>query len=253
MGATEAAAIHHVFEADAGDSIVQPYADHFVPLSEATVQLCRNVLGIVGGEKLLFKYVALVVCAKDCEKWQLIEALEDVKKFFASFQGAVRCAHEIEQLINAHAADPHAHAMRAHPLTGYAEFAAIMTMGICEALCDVIGIPGAITKDDKFNFIVNFDPNDRLWPSKQAALWWEERYSRLHHHIECPRRIKATAPSEAEFAEKVDEMLREGAEMIVAKTGQPRPAILDDPEASWIEKHRALRDGALAAGARLYH
>ena len=157
MGATEA--VHQVFQAEEGRPLATPFANHLVPLADATVQLCRNVLGLVGGEECLFKYVAHVVCHPD-RYGHPYEALDDVKKFFASFQGAVRCAHEIEQLINTHAADPQAHTMRAHPLTGYAEVSAILTLGVCEMLCDVIGIPGAITKDDKFNLIVNFDPND---------------------------------------------------------------------------------------------
>jgi hypothetical protein len=51
-------------------------------------------------------------------------------------------------------------------------------------------------------------------------------------------------PSKEELAKRAAEMLTEAAEARLTRTGQARPAILDDPEASWPEKMRAVLEGA---------
>ena len=57
-------------------------------------------------------------------------------------------------------------------------------------------------------------------------------------------KLAAKAPSKAELARKIDGILVEGAEAFIKRTGQARPAVLDNPNASWREKWLALEEGA---------
>jgi len=217
--ATESGAVHNLFAAESGRSIAEPYAHNFVPLSEATLGLCRNVLGLIGGEAHLSSHPATFR-----EEWGLIEALEDVKNFFASFQGVVACAHEITKLLDAHAADRDAYTMRDHPLTSYAQFTSLMAMLWCVMTAERSGIPGAITMNGAGGFAVNFDPDDRHWSTQQAAIWWAARDARLQRLMEHSHQLKATAPSEAEVTRMVDEILSKSADIYAKQTGKPIPA-----------------------------
>ena len=246
--ASEAEAVHRVFEADEGRPLPTPYANHLVPLSDAVLALCNNVSWITWAEASLFTPSCLSLWLRDQDGLGGIHAREDVKKLFANFQDAVASVQEIGKLLDAHAAAPDAYTMREHPLTGYATFAAIMTMSLCEMMCEPLGIPGAISRGKApRDFNVTFDPYDGSWAAQQADRWWSDKYVCTQRYIEWLNKLVAKAPTEEEFARKLDDMLTQNAEALIRQTGQARPAILDNPAASWREKYRAL-----SAGARLH-
>ena len=142
--ATEAEAVHNVFAADAGLSLVMPFANHFVPLADATLALCGNASRVAWIDECLLSHPATFSEATTRGTWARMEAQDDIKGFFSGVQGAVACAHEIERVLNTHAADPDAHTMRDHALTGYAELTALLTLDLCVMQCDAMGIAGAI-------------------------------------------------------------------------------------------------------------
>jgi hypothetical protein len=197
-------AVLNLFAADAGRPLVLPYANHFLPLCDATVQLCEAFSWLLYYE---FRFEDLLMDhAAQGHPLPEEETFRAVRELLAAVQSTVEEANRLPVLLKDIHPDPRAGATRDHPLTFYAEFElAPNATRYCKMVTDSLDIPGAIAEAG-LNFAVHGALVDPRWPAEQAQFLMERRQGLLRHYVRWRHRLKATAPSEEEHAEWIDDM-----------------------------------------------
>lgn len=209
---SELEAINYLFEAEAGRALAMPYWQHMAPLAEAALWLGNAFEGLLGHEAKL--HDLLLPCATHGRALP-IEASETVHALLTCLQGCFAAIHRITQLLDEHAADPHAKAMTSHPLTGYARGVSLAVMGRCAVwTCNSLNVPVEMeTKalpdgSGRISVTVDLDiapEQENLeykpgWPTEHARRWWQDRDASLAHYTKWCRRLNDFEASLAEGA-----------------------------------------------------
>ena len=208
--ASEAQAVHNLFESWHGTRLVLPLGQHITPLANATMTLCRAFSGLIEVDDEL----GTLIAQHDRQPLPKDDTIRAVRAVAVQTQYVVIAAKQVHSTLTAIATDHHARVMRMHPLTAYADMMAGMAMGWSKQLLGQLGLPGAITGNFDVNFdttreetICDFNPG---WPTEQADRWWEDRERRLQHYGDTLGLIAQEAPEREARIKDMISALREG-------------------------------------------
>jgi hypothetical protein len=197
----KAEAIHNLFEAACGRTLVRPYNQHFLPLADATLDLCYAFSMVLQHDGPLYDTLRAHIARKQ----PLPDEHTTISTVYATIDAVretVWQVHRVVDLLAKHAADPAAKAMRTHPLTSYAAAMLVGAMGYCRVVASALGMDGAIrmlrpenTPDKRLAVIADFDPTPdcvlyadngilaqkpvERWSTEQTRLWYGEKEARL--------------------------------------------------------------------------
>ena len=192
--ASEAQAVHNLFEGWHGNRVVLPLGQHITPLAIKTIDLCRLFRRLIAVDVEF----SILITQHDRQPLPKIETIGAVHQIIVQIQAVILAAKEAHTTLTAIAADKHAGAMGAHPVTAYAEMIADMAMGLCKQSLTQLGLPGAITGNYEVNFDLTFeerfDVSTPGWPTEQANRWWDDRKRRLKHYDNTLARIAQEGP-----------------------------------------------------------
>ena len=211
-------AVHHAYEAWSGRPCVMPFEDHIEPLARATERLGALTNRLVKNEQELVHLLASSGLDAMDRTFQ-IDVFETVEPMFSGLRAVALEAMNVQEHISNLSSDPHAGAMRDHPLWLLAECTAACALDMARLTADGLGRRGLITINATA-VILGFDPTpteaekaincqgEGSWSRAEADTWWAERHARVQHFTRTLKDLSDEAPvREARVAAKLKEAL----------------------------------------------